>query len=331
MPILEWRDLKVLPDPTSSNPYPYAPNPSNPSILKPEGLGCWSTRKPSEGEPIRAENVVNHIGVDVSYTRVPPWTRLKPDDKEGDHVVLPQLAALIYPRTSSSSSPIPPPSEFRHLYMAPAPQGHAGLPESQMACFDTMYYSTSGAEVFEWRFGWSPVWRTVGKYLRFKEDSTVMRVARSYLRGLFGSVRDEKENEGDSVEEDHESNGEQEGDMVEEIPPVGPLNLKIGTYTYLLYSLSQSMSAEVTSGTYVERPANQLTKIAIPRSPSTTNMSKISRKNFSKNEVLSSNMFFSCPVRSSLHLCWRLRSSNFRRRNIPFLLRHCRFILLATY
>ena len=54
-----------------------------------------------------------------------------------------------------------------------------------------------------------------------------MRVARSYLRGLLGSVRDEKENEGDSVEEDHESNGEQDGDMLEEVPPVGSNSLSL--------------------------------------------------------------------------------------------------------
>jgi len=193
IPILEWRDVKSLPTSSDPNPYPYASSGSLNSESEP--LGCWSTRVPSEGEPIRAEHIVDHIGVDVSYTRVPSFTRFSQDRNEA-HVIFPQLAALIYRSPSFSAvsrshvaptwrpydDPEKEPDRFE--YMAPAPSGHVRKPEGHLACFDTMYYATSGAEVYEWRFGFSPVWRDVGRWVRF--NTRFKGLAEEYMRSLFG-------------------------------------------------------------------------------------------------------------------------------------------------
>ncbi|KAH9485533.1 hypothetical protein JR316_0002443 [Psilocybe cubensis] len=167
-PILEWRDVKALPSRYSADPY---------STREVEPLGCWTTRKESEGNPIRAENVVHHLGLDVSYTRVPSHTRLDPSNPEETHVVFPHLAALIYP-----IDPIADPESFRTL--APSPGGHWDTPESQLSCFDTMYYATSGAKAFEWQYSWSPVWRTVGRHVRFTRE--IEDLGYQYLSNVFG-------------------------------------------------------------------------------------------------------------------------------------------------
>lgn len=166
-PILEWRDVKDLTLKEQDNPW---------STAEVEDLGCWTTRKENEREPIRAENVVNHLGVDVSYTRVPTYTRVHPSDGEDDHIVFSQLASVMYPL-----HPRVDPTELRLL--APSPHGRHLAPDQHVSCIDTMYYATSGADVYEWRFSWSPAWRTIGQHLLFTEN--LKELGREYLRRVF--------------------------------------------------------------------------------------------------------------------------------------------------
>lgn len=63
-PVLEWSEIKAL-----------APRLSKERPANVEQLGCWSTRPEHEKVPVRAENLMNQLGLDVSYTRVPHWTR----------------------------------------------------------------------------------------------------------------------------------------------------------------------------------------------------------------------------------------------------------------
>jgi hypothetical protein len=198
LPVLEWRDVKSLPTTSDPNPYPYVDHPKGSDLIS-EPLGCWSTRAPTQQEPIRAENVIHHIGVDPAYTRVPYYTRLT-DDPDEMHVVFSRLAALIYRSlTFSSASPsrIAPswghwgdpeqePDRFEH--MAPSVGGHHRRPESHLSCFDTLYYMSSGAEAFEWRLGFSPVWRSVGRWLRF--NGRTHKLVKEYLDDLFGPSTD---------------------------------------------------------------------------------------------------------------------------------------------
>ena len=168
IPILEWRDVKKLPSRYSKDPYVT-------SVIEP--LGCWTTRKENEGEPIRAENVVHHLGVDASFTRVPTRTRYQPENIDDPHVVFSELAALVHPR-----DPIVLPETLQAL--APSPGGHWRRPEKHLSCFDTMYFVTSGVRPFEWRYSWSPVWMTVGRRLRFTK--AMKYLGRNYLATVFG-------------------------------------------------------------------------------------------------------------------------------------------------
>jgi len=164
IPILEWRDVKKLP---YHNPY---------STSEIEDLGCWSTHKENATVPIRAENVVHHLGLDVAYTRVPLATRLKPHDSQDHHVVFSQLAATIYPlRPLVSPQSLP--------RFAPSPLGHSLGPDEKLTCFDFLYYVTSGVEVYEWRFSWSPAWQSIGRHLKFTQP--MLDLSLEYLRRVF--------------------------------------------------------------------------------------------------------------------------------------------------
>ena len=164
VPILEWRDVKKLP---FHDPY---------STSEIEDLGCWSTGKESAKNPTRAVNVVHHLGLDVAYTRVPRQTRLKPSDSEDNHVILSHLAATVYP-----VNPLVLPGSLPSF--APSPLGHTLAPDDHLTCFDTLYYATSGVEVYEWRFSWSPVWQSIGRHLKFTQP--MLHLGNEYLRRVF--------------------------------------------------------------------------------------------------------------------------------------------------
>jgi hypothetical protein len=170
MDILDWRDVKDLPSRYSSDPY------STPEV---EQLGCWTTIKESSKSPVTAGNTVHHIGLDVSYTRVPSFARLSTATPilEEMHVVFPHLAALIYPR-----NPFVDPEKTTVLTQSP--EGHAFPPDAHLACFDSLYYASSGVKAFEWEQSWSPAWHTIGKNLRFTQ--AVEDVAYSYMVRAFG-------------------------------------------------------------------------------------------------------------------------------------------------
>lgn len=163
--ILEWRDVKELPVPGSSeNPY---------TTSEIEDIGCWTTRKETVDEPIRAENLVRHLGVDASFTRVPVDTRFDPSAPEDDHVVIPKLTALVYPRNPNVA-----PESLQAL--AASPKGHWLKPDKHLTCFDTLYYATSGSRRFEWEYSWSPAWRMVGRHLLFTD--AIKELGQSYLK-----------------------------------------------------------------------------------------------------------------------------------------------------
>ena len=141
-----------------------------------EELGCWSTRNENTSEPIRAENVVHHLGLDVAYTRVPRETRFNPHNPEENHVVFSQMAATVYPvhpRVSSQSLP----------RFAPSPLGHRLSPDDQLTCLDFLYYATSGVDAYEWRFSWSPAWQSIARHLKFTQS--MLNLGEEYLQKVF--------------------------------------------------------------------------------------------------------------------------------------------------
>lgn len=132
----------------------------------------------SSREPTWADNLIAHLGLDPSYTRVPARVRRDPNNPNDDHIVFAQLAALVYPR-----DPLEPITNFP--IMMSSRQRQKGLrPDERLTCVDRMYYMTSGVEVFEWRFSWSPAWNAVGKHVKFNQG--LIERSEGYLRRAFG-------------------------------------------------------------------------------------------------------------------------------------------------
>ncbi|KAF8647058.1 hypothetical protein AX16_006893 [Volvariella volvacea WC 439] len=179
-PLLEWSDIKTLP---SRN----ADASSAPQNVPVEHVGCWSTRQQNDYEPYGSPNLLKHLGLDVSYTRVPNAVRRAPDLEVDIHLRFSDVAALIYPHDPSHVLPDEEDEENEEFpLMTISALGEAGGPEKTLACFDFMYYVSSSREEYEWKRGWSPAWRFVGKYARFNDK--LLDLARGYLARLFGTA-----------------------------------------------------------------------------------------------------------------------------------------------
>ena len=139
-------------------------------------MGCWSTRNEKATEPNRAVNVVRHLGLDVAYTRLPHETQLKPYEPDDNHVVFSKLAATIYPER-----PLVSPQSLPRFESSPL--GHSLSPDDKLACFDFLYYATSGVDVYEWRFSWSPAWQLIARHLKFTQS--MLDLTQEYLRRVF--------------------------------------------------------------------------------------------------------------------------------------------------
>ncbi|RXW21234.1 hypothetical protein EST38_g4627 [Candolleomyces aberdarensis] len=170
-PILEWRDVKTM-----------SPNVSimdntdreDPAL---ESLGCWSNQKRSFDEPNGSTESENVLKLDLSYTRVPAFAFLNPQDEGEMFVSLSALAAAIqpgHPHPGAKNLPLLAESRF----------GAKMEPDEQLACFDLMFYASTGVREFEFEDRWSPVWNRVGTHLRFNEG--LIDLTKEYMRRAFG-------------------------------------------------------------------------------------------------------------------------------------------------
>lgn len=171
-PLLEWRDVKHLPS-TSTTEIPDA--------SEREQTGCWSTRHGNDPLPVRVRSMMDHLKLDVAYTRAPTEARNNPSDGEDDFLIFSKLVQFIFPR-----KPRPPPNGHYTL-MSASPLGYRELPDEHMSCFDYLYYVTT-SEVYEWRFSWSPAWTRIATHLHFTDDLT--RMVEGYLARAFGTFED---------------------------------------------------------------------------------------------------------------------------------------------
>jgi hypothetical protein len=166
IPILEWSDIK---------------SPSTEVIMEP--LGCWSswaTGNLIENSPRYSQTLVDHLGLDVSYTPTPYYTRrLANQGKDGEwdwDLLFWPLADLISPLPGYTlPDNLPPPF--------PSSRGTSIPPDTQLACFDDLYFVTASQIDFEWEQQWSPAWRFVGRHLRFAKP--MQQIAETYLRKAF--------------------------------------------------------------------------------------------------------------------------------------------------
>ncbi|KAG6837843.1 hypothetical protein H0H93_016211 [Arthromyces matolae] len=161
-PVLEWLDVKALPERLSVEA---------PSSI--EQIGCWSIRPPNEKNPIQAYNLLHHLGLDVSYTRLPAHIRQDPNLAANAHIALMPLAEKIYP-----FSPLTHAGD--EILMAESPNGAKLSPENHLSCFDFMYFASVGTQPYEWKSPWAPAWRLIGQHLRFTDS--ILALGKGYVR-----------------------------------------------------------------------------------------------------------------------------------------------------
>jgi hypothetical protein len=126
--------------------------------------------------------VLRHLGLDVSYTRVPDRVRYEPAVKADPHVSFFPLVEMIYPVNPAYN-----PGD--NSIMAASPLGARLGPDVHMSCFDILYFVTAGTQPFEWKTPWSPAWRFIGQHLKFTDSLT--QLATAYVERAFGVTRDE--------------------------------------------------------------------------------------------------------------------------------------------
>ncbi|RXW14498.1 hypothetical protein EST38_g11356 [Candolleomyces aberdarensis] len=173
-PVLEWSDVKIF-DINGTFTEDYEHNkPTDPNI---EYFGCWSVTSRQADGPIWVQGVENTLKLDMSFTRVPEFSYFV-KDKNDPFTMFSALAALIVPKhgwfnDGPQKGKWPP-------TMRPSRLKKELHPDEQLACFDMMYYVTSGVQEMEFEQRWSHTWHTVGKHLRFTEP--LVDLAREYVR-----------------------------------------------------------------------------------------------------------------------------------------------------
>ena len=168
LPVLEWRDVKILSNRDSDE--------VNSEV---ETIGCWTTIAENKKGVPEATRLVQHLGVDCSYTKFPLSVRLPSANIDDEvFVVLPQLAAAIFPESPSIRP------DRQKAFRASNVNGHEKTPDEHLSCFDSLYYASSGVSAFEWEKSWSPAWQMVGRHLYFTRE--FKRLGQEYVRRALG-------------------------------------------------------------------------------------------------------------------------------------------------
>ncbi|KAJ2914438.1 hypothetical protein MD484_g5967, partial [Candolleomyces efflorescens] len=180
-PVLEWSDVKTL--------IPLSSSPTSPPPAAAEHFGCWSVRQQSAPSPNRVPRTEQVLNLDLVFTRVPPMAYYSSSNPGDPHTKFSALAALIWPDHAHPAS--------RNLRLMEQ-QGErtfannhgesegdkevwkGGPPDEQLACFDFLYWMTSGVEGYEIERRWSLAWNGVGTHLTFTDE--LVEMTKGYLR-----------------------------------------------------------------------------------------------------------------------------------------------------
>ncbi|KAL1746914.1 hypothetical protein HDZ31DRAFT_80849 [Schizophyllum fasciatum] len=126
-----------------------------------DDMHCWALHKHIPA------HITADLGISSSYSELPAHTKGK------KHQLITTLADLLYPPNLVSQQRQVLPDAY-----VPNP------PDKHIACFDYLYYASSGGEYLDWDEGLSwPAWRVVGQHLRFAPK--VMELARGHIRNAL--------------------------------------------------------------------------------------------------------------------------------------------------
>ncbi|KAJ3544446.1 hypothetical protein NMY22_g2773 [Coprinellus aureogranulatus] len=167
-PVLEWAEVKAIPSNASVE---VDTELSDPTV---EDFGCWSTNKRTVGSPTWVKGAENVLRIDMSFTRIPDFAYMNESNKAEVHTTFPALSSLVWPKHPNAATRNLPLMAKSRLHQ------HSLPPDEQLACFDLLYFVTSGVKPYEFEQRWSPAWNTVGTNMRFTQP--LMDLAEGYLR-----------------------------------------------------------------------------------------------------------------------------------------------------
>ncbi|RXW14500.1 hypothetical protein EST38_g11355 [Candolleomyces aberdarensis] len=176
-PVLEWSDVKTFDINGTFTEEMDHNKPTDPNI---EYFGCWSVVSRQSDGPGLVQGIENTLKIDMSFTRVPEFTYFL-NDRNNPFTTFSALSALIVPKYGWFNDG--PQKDKWPPTMRPSRSGKTLHPDEQLACFDFMYYVTSGVQEMEFEKRWSHTWHTVGKHLRFTEP--LVDLAQEYIRRVM--------------------------------------------------------------------------------------------------------------------------------------------------
>ena len=168
-PVLQWSDVKTI-DPKRTL---LTDTTLDDAAL--EKFGCWSTKARDSEEPFWATESENILNLDLSFSRLPPSVYLDEHDPSESFTSFGKLASTIYPTNRSSKA---------QSLIAKSRFNSELPPDRQLACFDFLYYVSSGIERLEMEQRWSPVWSRIGQHMRWSTE--LVELSDAYIRRAFG-------------------------------------------------------------------------------------------------------------------------------------------------
>ncbi|EJT99009.1 hypothetical protein DACRYDRAFT_101597 [Dacryopinax primogenitus] len=158
-PVLEWGDLKSVEEGVE------------------EELGCWSAWMATSREikDPRWSWIPGVFGLDISYTPLPYDHKMFPEQDNEPHLKYGKLMQLSFPSERARALSLSSPRGTK--------SGNPLLPSDHLLCFDQMY-AISLEQQWEWFVDSSPVWRFVGRHMRWNKNAEAL--AKNYLAKHWG-------------------------------------------------------------------------------------------------------------------------------------------------
>lgn len=163
--ILEWKDVKDLRGLQNRRA-----DDGTLGADERDELGCWSTWAASnlqEHRPHGSNFILGQLNIDVSHTAVPRAARLFQIGRDEDlHLTFSGLATLAQ---STAAKPNPLSSEELGAVYPAQKSGHKRLPDTQVLCFELLYYLTGSHQPWDWEQPFGVAWNIVGRHARWSD------------------------------------------------------------------------------------------------------------------------------------------------------------------
>ncbi|KZT30814.1 hypothetical protein NEOLEDRAFT_1174185 [Neolentinus lepideus HHB14362 ss-1] len=202
-PVLEWHDVKEVRNNSELGwSLPFVPTQSGPEGVEADGeiegeqrppqnsweaqqdvVGCWEVWESVQSDEhfARRSAVPQWLGLDISYTQLPPSIKLVPDYVHDQHTTFWALAQYSYPEGRADALARIPDGGAELTHPAQA-SGETLDPDEQMMCLDYLYYVAAHTP-FEFEKDFSPAWREVATHMHWTDR--LQEITNGYIRKAF--------------------------------------------------------------------------------------------------------------------------------------------------